>query len=104
MFRSKFRLKSDDDASKIWIRCAQNSLKTLEGAEDAIERPASVNPHHYPMGWDYWTLFTTGTQLVTTGTPLVTTGLTSLHWVTMGSTLVLLPLEHHWKHPWGNLL
>jgi hypothetical protein len=65
--------------------------------------PWAAHPHHSPTGWDCWnSLFTTGTQLVTTGTPLVTTGLTSLHWVTMGSPLVLL--EHPWKHPWWNIL
>jgi hypothetical protein len=37
IFRSKFRLKSDDDASKIWIRCTQNSLKKLEGAQVSMQ-------------------------------------------------------------------
>jgi hypothetical protein len=37
IFRLKFRLKFDDDASKIWIRCAQNSLKKLEGAEVSMQ-------------------------------------------------------------------
>jgi UBX domain-containing protein 6 len=33
----KFRLKLDDVASKIWIRCAQNSLKKLRGAEVSMQ-------------------------------------------------------------------
>jgi hypothetical protein len=37
IFRLKFKLKSDDDASKIWIRCTQNSLKILEGAEVSMQ-------------------------------------------------------------------
>jgi hypothetical protein len=50
IFRSKFRQKFYDDASKIWIRCTQNSLKKLEGAELSMQLRGLIagSQAHFP--------------------------------------------------------
>jgi hypothetical protein len=40
---------SDDDTSILWIRCAQNSLKKLEGAEVSMQLRCLLKEAQYKL-------------------------------------------------------